>query len=47
MQILTGDLKELLESGELNALALPNAIKARAAYRLLDPPADQATTRGV
>lgn len=46
MQILTGDLKELLESGELNALALPNAIKARAAYRLLDPPMDQATTRG-
>lgn len=47
MQILTGDLKDLLESGELNALSLPNAIKARAAFCLLDPPADQKATRGV
>jgi hypothetical protein len=47
MRILTGDLHELLEDGTLPALSLPNALKARAAYALLHPPANQEGTRGV
>jgi len=45
--ILTGDLTELLESGALAALQLPNAIKARAAYKLLKVPLDQSKCRGI
>ncbi|AYP28764.1 MAG: helicase [Circoviridae sp.] len=47
MKILTGDLNELLMDGTLAALQLPNAIKARAAFKLLKLPEDQPGVRGI
>lgn len=46
MLILKGDLTELLEDGTLDALQLPNALKARAAFKLMKLPTDQEDVRG-
>jgi len=47
MHILTGDLQELVQSGAISALQIPQALKARASWNLLGPPVDQPENRGI
>lgn len=47
LKLLTEDPKDLVDQGEITLLQLPNLIKAKAAYKLLEAAKDQEDVRGI